>query len=162
MLARAKRAVSLGGTSRLVADDRFERVDRLGPDALRDAELREREQRRHVLRRRAAHPAHGVDGHGQVLELVAGDARDLGAEHDDRVGRASPDDRRAKSADEPLALALLEEHGGEAARRRGSNRGRRRGPARGGRPRRSRRSAWVPKRGVFVAARARSSAASTR
>ena len=45
-------------------DDGLERVDRLGPDALRDAQLRERQQRGHVLRRDRAHPAHGVDGDG--------------------------------------------------------------------------------------------------
>ena len=68
-------------------DDRLEGVDRLRPGALRDAELRQREQRRDVLRRSRAHAAHGVDGHREVLQLVARDARDLRAEHDDGVGR---------------------------------------------------------------------------
>ena len=98
--------------------DRLERVHRLGPRALRDAQLREREQRGHVLGRHRADPAHGVDRDGQIAQVVAGHASDLGAEEHHRVGRSRRGDRLAERADEALALALLEQDGREAPGRR--------------------------------------------
>ena len=59
-------------------------------------------------RRRLAHPAHRVDGDDEIVQLVARDARDLRAEHDDGVRRLRPHERDLEGGDEPLALAVLE------------------------------------------------------
>ena len=63
--------------------DVLEGLGRLGPRALRDEELGEREERRDVVGRGLAHLAHRLDRHADVAHVVAGDARDLRAEQDD-------------------------------------------------------------------------------
>jgi hypothetical protein len=90
------------------ARDRAEGLDGFGPGALRDAKLREREKRRHVLRGGLAHAAHRFDGDRKITKLVARDLRDLCPEEDDHLGRTSPADRRPERLYEVEAVSSLE------------------------------------------------------
>jgi hypothetical protein len=116
MLASAKRAVSFGGTSRLVETTASSASTASGHE--RCAMHSSREERRDVLRRRRPDLAHGVDGHGEILQLVPRDARDLRAEHHHGVRRPRQAQRRAEGAHQALALVVLEENRREPPRRR--------------------------------------------
>ncbi|MGC4079472.1 MAG: hypothetical protein QM702_21015 [Rubrivivax sp.] len=98
-------------------DDVLQGVDGLGPRALRDEELRQREEGRDVIRRGLAHLAHRFDRDARVAHLVARDARDLGAEENDRVLHSGARERGAEDVDEALAAPLLGADLREARRR---------------------------------------------